>query len=640
MCGIAGILSHRGMPPTAADARRMCAAIRHRGPDDEGVFVDGPLAMGMRRLSIIDLEGGHQPIANEDGSVVVVFNGEIYNYRALRAELEGRGHRFATRSDTEVIVHLYEERGLDFPHALFGMFAIALWDRRERRLVLVRDRLGIKPLAYAAGAGRLVFGSEVKALLAAGVARDLDPQAVHDYLSFGYVPGAQSIFGEVRRLPPGHLLVARGGRVEESRWWSPPAPELEPVRKSAAEWQAELRERLETVVRDHMVADVPVGVFLSGGLDSGTLAALASRSGNGRLHTFSIGFDDPSYDELDDARRVAKRYDTEHHELVVRPDAVALLPELVRAFDEPFADSSAIPVYCVSKLARESVKVVLSGEGGDEVFAGYQTYSAWKWAERYQRLPGVVSRGLVPAIVRRLPVSHRRVSFDYRAKRFVAAALAPPAEAHFGWKVVFDEAEKAALYASPPAAMLPSVRLYRDAWAREAGRDPLARLQRIDQQIYLPDDILVKADRMSMAVSLEARVPFLDHRLVELALSLPPELRLRGGTRKVLLRRAMAADLPREVLRGGKRGFNVPIPAWLNGELRDFAHDVLGTRRLREAGFFRPAAVEALLADHESRRADRSRPLWTLLSFALWHEEFVRPVADEEAPPSRTAARG
>ena len=370
-----------------------------------------------------------------------------------------------------------------------------------------------------------------------------------------------------------------------------------------------------------MVSDVPFGAFLSGGLDSSTIVALMTRH-NPRVKTFSVGFTAAQYSELSHAALVARHFGTEHHELVVRPDAMTLLPELVRSFDEPFADSSAIPVYCVSRLARESVKVALSGEGGDEVFAGYQTYSAWRYAELYKKLPSFLSRTLIPAVVHRLPVSHRRVSFDYRAKRFVDAALQAPLEGHFGWKVVFTEEAKAKLYAHARPGLHSPIRLFRDVWATESGADPLTRLQRVDQDVYLPDDILVKADRMSMANSLEARVPFLDHRVVEFALGLPPELRLHGFTRKYLLRRAMAKDLPRETLHGKKRGFNVPIPAWLNGELRDLTRDTLGSQRLREAGELDPAVVETLLREHATHRADHSRPIWTLLSYALWREQY------------------
>jgi asparagine synthase (glutamine-hydrolysing) len=621
MCGIAGTLRLRSEPVTRDEVARMCAVLRHRGPDDEGIHVDGAVGIGMRRLSIIDLATGRQPLANEDGTVWTVFNGEIYNFPELRTELAARGHVFATASDTEVIVHLYEEHGTGFVERLRGMFALAVWDARRRRLVLARDRLGIKPLYYAQTVKGLLFGSELKALLAAGLRRDVDRQALHDYLSLGYVPGPRTIFAGARKLPPAHLLICERGTVTVRPYWSlayRPAPAW-----SDAEAAARLRDLLRDTVRRHLMSDVPLGVFLSGGVDSSTLVALMREIGGGPIRTFSIGFDEASYDELGVAREVARRFGTEHHELVVRPDAVDLVPALVRAFDEPFADSSAVPVYCVSRLAREHVTVVLSGEGGDEVFAGYDTYTAGRLAELYRRLPATLSRRLLPALVRRLPVSHRRVSFDYKAKRFVAGALRPPADAHYAWKEVFSEEAKAALYAPGAPAAAPSVRLYREAFAGCDAADALTRLQHVDQAIYLPDDILVKADRMTMANSLEGRVPFVDHPVVEFAASLPARLRLRGLTKKYVLKRALSGRLPERVLRGPKRGFNVPIPLWLAGELRDLVHDVLSDKRVREGGFFEPAAVTALVEEHERRRHDRSRQLWSLLVFTLWCEEYL-----------------
>jgi asparagine synthase (glutamine-hydrolysing) len=626
MCGIAGKLNFRSEEPAGTEElRRMCSVLRHRGPDDEGLFVEGPLAMGMRRLSIIDLSTGRQPIHNEDESVWVVYNGEIYNFPELRPTLEAKGHRFYTNTDTEVIVHLYEEHGEGFVDHLAGMFGIALWDRRERKLVLARDRLGIKPLYYHLGADRLVFGSELKAILEDGVDREVDLQAMHDYLSLNYVPGPRSIFRAIRKLPPAHLLVCRNGQTRLRRYWEPPCATGAPTStRSEGALAEELEHLLRSTVREHLLSDVPLGVFLSGGVDSGALVALASEVSGGRVKTFSIGFEDPSYDELADARSVARRYGTDHHEMVVRPDAASLLPMLVRSFDEPFADSSAVPVYCVSRLAREHVKVVLSGEGGDEVFAGYETYAAYKVAELYKRLPGVLSRRLIPGVVRRLPVSHRRVSFDYKAKRFVTGALMPPAEGHFWWKVIFSEEAKAELYANGRNGFRNPVEAWREAFDRCRSSEPLSRLQHVDLEIYLPDDILVKADRMSMANSLEARVPYLDHRVVEFAATLPASLKVRGLTKKYLLRKTMASRLPANIVKGRKRGFNVPVPEWICGELRETVHDVLSARRIREAGFFDPAVVERLIRTHESRGADLSRNVWGLLMFSLWHDEYAR----------------
>jgi asparagine synthase (glutamine-hydrolysing) len=642
VCGIAGRLNFEVDEPVSGEiVRAMCATLRHRGPDDEGVYVDGPLGIGMRRLSIIDVAGGRQPIRNEDGSIWVVYNGEIYNFQELRSFLERQGHSFYTATDSEVLVHLYEEFGEDFLTPLAGMFALALWDRRQKKLLLARDRLGIKPLYYSVTSGRLRFASEIKALLADGVDRNIDLQALHDYLSLNYIPGERSIFQSVRKLPPGHILVCADGTVRIRRYWSLDyAATDEPTDRTEESYREELRSLLKTVVRQHLIADVPLGVLLSGGLDSGSLVALASEVSSRPMRTFSIGFEDPSYDELAGARAVARRFGTEHHERVVRPDAVRLLPSLVRFFDEPFADSSALALYSVCQLARGHVTVALSGEGGDEIFAGYETYAAYRAAELYKRLPGAVTNWLVPALVRRMPVSHRRVSLDYRAKRFIDGALLPPIEGHFHWKLIFSEDAKEALYAGGKNGFESPLALYRQAYDKCEAAEPLAKLQHVDMAIYLPDDILVKADRMSMANSLELRVPFLDHRVVQFAAALPASLKLRAFTKKYILKRMMASRLPVSSVHGRKRGFNVPIPLWLHGELRDLVHDMLGADRIRRDGFFDPEVVAKMVGDHEARRRDLSRNLWGLLVFALWLDDQRQagPLATPNGPLRASAS--
>ena len=614
----------------------MCDVMAHRGPDSFGEFTHGEVAFGMRRLAIVDVAGGQQPLGNEDGSVQVVCNGEIYNAPALMKELEARGHRLRTRSDVEVIAHLYEEEGVDVAAGLDGMFAFALWDAKAHRLVLGRDRAGIKPLYVTRLGDRLAWGSEAKCLLAGGLDPQIDFQALHDYLTLGYVPGPSSIFAGVEQLPPGHVLIAEPGRASAVRaFWSLRGHAASPERRSEADWQSELMRTLRGAVESHLMSDVPLGVFLSGGLDSGTIVALMHELGVSPIRTFTIGFAEKSFSETDEAREVAKRYGTEHHELIVRPDAVALLPRLVRSFDEPFADSSAIPVYHVSELARRHVKVVLSGEGGDEVLAGYETYRARRVASLYARLPQSIGRRLVPAMVRRLPVSHAKVSFDYKAKRFVTGAYLPPAAGHLWWKTILDEDAKGALYADGVArGVEPTARLFQSLFAESDG-DELDSLQYIDAKLYLPADILVKVDRMSMLHSLEARVPFLDRSMLELTRRIPSRLRLRGMTTKYLLRRAMADRLPAAVVRGRKRGFNVPMPAWLAGGLRDFTRDTLSPQRLRRQGLFKPAAVERLVADHLGLRRDHSRAIWTLLVLSMWQDEILRDV-----PPVPQRAAG
>ena len=618
MCGICGLVSLDGGPVDAAPLAEMSALLAHRGPDSAGELVDGPVALAARRLAIVDLEGGDQPIANEAGDVVVVQNGEIYNQASLRDGLERRGHRFRSRADTEVLVHLYEDLGPEFVRELRGMFALALWDRRARRLLLARDRFGIKPLFWSAGANVLAFASELDALRhVPGVGDAISADALHAYLAFNSVPAPLTILRDASKLPPGHLLIwSPSGPPAVHRYARPrPAPVGGLRREPEADLAAELRDRLGESVRAHLMADVPVGVLLSGGVDSGALTALAAQAGGGPLHTFSIGFRERSFDELPLARRMARRYGTRHHELVVEPDIAAVLGQLARAFDEPSGDSSAVPTFLVSGLAAGEVKVVLSGEGGDELFGGYETYAADLLA---QRLRGAAT--IARPLVERLPSSSRRVSFEYRAKRFTAAAHLPPLERHHAWKEINGALERDWLLTPPWRGAADPVDVLRVRYAETAGAPTLARLQDVDLGIYLADDLLVKTDRCSMFHSLETRVPFLDPVVADFALALPTRLKVRGLSKKRLLRAAVAPLLPAEILRARKRGFSIPAAAWLRGDLQPFARDVLAPARVRSDGFFDPQAVSRLLDDHARRRADHSRRLWGLLSFGLWLE--------------------
>jgi asparagine synthase (glutamine-hydrolysing) len=614
VCGICG---------TIGDASRlegMSATLVHRGPDSHGSYVDGEVGLAARRLSIIDLETGDQPLGNEDGTVTVVQNGEIYNYEELRRELERAGHRFRTHGDTEVLAHAYEQWGDRFPERLRGMFAVALWDAPRRRLLLARDRFGIKPLYVREHDGGLEFASELRALPRG----EIDLDALEAFLAFNSVPAPLTIFRGIRKLRPGHLLVWEDGAAREERFARPgPLPERT---DEEAELVEELRGRLRDSVRAHLVADVPVGVLLSGGVDSGLLAALAAQETSGTLRTFSIGFEEAGFDELADARRVAERYGTAHEELVLRPDAALLLPALAEAFDEPFADSSALPTYLVSELASRHVKVALSGEGGDELFGGYYTYAADLLAARL----GGLAR-LARPLVERLPSSSGKASFDYRAKRFVRAAHLPPLEAHHGWKEIFSPAARAEL--TGRSHPFDPVDLLRARHGETEGAAQLARLQDVDLGLYLVDDLLVKTDRASMAWSLEARVPFLDTAVTNLALALPTRHKVRGLGKKLLLRKAAEPLLPHEIVHGRKRGFSIPAAAWLRGELEPFARDTLSSETLRRQGFFRPEAVHALLDAHVAGREDLSRQLWGLLAFTLWHERHV----EREPGPVRVA---
>ncbi|HZQ80449.1 MAG TPA: asparagine synthase (glutamine-hydrolyzing) [Gaiellaceae bacterium] len=613
MCGICGIASsERDVDPERL--ARMAATLRHRGPDSEGTHLDGGVGIAARRLAIIDLTGGDQPIANEDGTVVVVQNGEIYNYRELMHELERAGHRFRTRCDTEVLVHGYEEWGARLWERLRGMFAVAVWDARERRLVVARDRFGIKPLYYRDAGGELSFASELDALPHG----DVDLDALDAFLAFNSVPGPLSIFADIRKLLPGHMLEWRDGRVTIERFArTGPLPARHG--EDEAELIEECRARLRDSVRAHLIADVPVGVLLSGGVDSGALAALAAEESSEAVRTFSIGFEEQSFDELSGARAVSERYGTVHRELVLRPDGALLLPALAEAFDEPFADSSALPTYLVSQLAAEDVKVVLSGEGGDELFGGYYTYVADLLAERFGGLAAAAR-----PLAERLPTSTRKVSFDYKAKRFTRAAHLPPLERHHGWKEIFSADARAEL--TGRANGFDPLQTYRTRFAETEGHELVTRLQDVDFGLYLVDDLLTKTDRASMAWSLEARVPFMDTVVANFAFSLPVRHKVRGLSKKRLLRRAVEPLLPREVVHGRKRGFSIPAAAWLRGELEPFARDTLSADTLRRQGFFRHDAVERLIDAHVAGQEDLSRQLWGLLAFTLWHEVHVEGI--------------
>ncbi|HEX5014981.1 MAG TPA: asparagine synthase (glutamine-hydrolyzing) [Candidatus Limnocylindrales bacterium] len=625
MCGITGMADARlGVDRDLLE--RMNETLRHRGPDSGGVIVSGAVGLAARRLSIIDLEGGDQPVSNEDGSCWVVQNGEIYNHAELRVGLEADGHRFRSRGDTEVLVHLYERDGPTFPRRLRGMFAVAVWDEPRGRLVLARDPFGIKPLYYRVSGGRLTWASEPKALLRdPDVSREIDVDALEAYLALNAVPGHLSIYRDIRKLPAGHVLIwdrdaadaESSIRIERCALRSPVAADQ--LRdEDEATLAEELRTRLRDSVRAHLIADVPVGVMLSGGLDSAAITAFAADILDQPVRTFSIGFDERSFDELENARLVATRYGTDHHELVVRPDAAELLPILAKTFDEPFADSSALPTYLVSRLAAGHVKVALSGEGGDELFGGYYTYVADQLAPA---LSGVAR--LARPFVERLPASTDKVSFDYKAKRFVRSAGLPPLERHVGWKEIFSADARAELVADHRGA--DPLDLYRARFAGTAGATPLARLQDVDLGIYLVDDLLVKVDRASMARSLEARVPFLDPVVAELALALPDRYKVRGLSTKRLLRHALRPLLPREVVDGKKHGFSIPLAAWLRGPLLPLAREMLSPATLRSQGFFAPKPVARLIDDHAAGRVDQSRLLWNLLMFGLWFDAYGRP---------------
>jgi asparagine synthase (glutamine-hydrolysing) len=624
MCGIAGYLGRTTPEALAA----MLPLLKHRGPDGEGMHVEPDVGLGMTRLAIIDVVGGRQPMANEDESVWLVFNGEIYNFRELRSLLEARGHRFRTRSDGEVLLRAYEAFGEACVDRLRGMFAFAVWDRRRRRLVLARDRLGKKPLYYWRRNGLLLFASEIKALLGhPDVGRDVDPEVLHHYLAFGYSPGDRSIFADIASLPPAHVAIVEGDRLDTRCYWTLPrgaAARAEAI--PVAEAPGVVRRALADAVRLRLESDVPLGVFLSGGIDSSAVVASMREVTGQRITTVSVGFGaaDPSFDELPAARLVARRFETDHHEEILEPRVADLLPTIVHHFDEPFADSSAVATFVVAQAAARHVKVALSGIGGDEAFAGYPRYLGLRLSETYGRLPRPVralARAAVRAVVRE---SDGGVDWGARARRFVAAD-GPLPERYLAWTRLFGAADLARL--AGPALR---GRWQADVTARQRaafdtrdGGDVVDGAFRIDLATYLPDDLLVMADRMTMAHSLELRAPFCDHRLLETSLRLAAGVKLRGGRLKAVLKDAFADVLPAELLRRPKRGFMLPLARWLRTDLREAMEDLLASDRVRARGWLVPAAVEALKREHLEGPRSHADRLWSLMILELWMRQHL-----------------
>ncbi len=633
MCGIAGIHSlEGGLPIDRGLLEAMNRVITHRGPDGEGFYEDpGRVGLAMRRLAIIDLAGGAQPIANEDESVWVVFNGEIYNFQALRRELEGRGHRFRTRCDTEVIVHAYEEYGVDCVAHLRGMFAFAVWDAPRGRLLLARDRVGIKQLFYTVADGQLLWGSELKCLLQhPAVERRLSPAALNHFLTFLYVPAPLTIFQDLQELEAGHVLVAENGACEVRKYWDL-RYDVDETR-TPDETAEGLRAHLEDAVRVRLMSDVPLGAFLSGGIDSASVVALMAAHSSEPVRTFSIGYEDGGelYDERPAAREIAERYATQHREFVVRPDLTEVVPHLVRAFDQPFADSSAIPNWYLSELTRRHVTVALSGLGGDEVAAGYERYRGALLGNHLRRLPRWLRQGVLAPLVDRLPDSRRGGQWTGRAKRFVHGLDLEFDARYFALISTFGTALRQDL-------LSPGMReqvtldepgdLCRRSMNGVADAAPLNRALFCDLKLYLPGDLLTLSDRISMAHSLEVRVPFLDHHVLEYAATIPPALKLRGLERKHILKRAVADLLPPHILNRRKMGFSVPLPEWFRGELRPFLEDVLSRTAVQQAGVFEYPVVRRLLDDHFARRANYVNHIWGLLTFMLWHREYLGSAA-------------
>lgn len=619
MCGIAGYINtDKAQPVESRVIEQMCAVIHHRGPDEWGMWCNENVGIGMKRLQIIDLSGGHQPMGTDDGRVQIVFNGEIYNHRDLRVDLEQRGYRFRTSSDTEAILHLYEEYGEDCVQQLRGMFAFAIWDARNQRLFIARDRLGKKPLHYLHDQHKLVFGSEIKSILQhPDVTAKVNRPAIIPYLGCGYVPDPETMFKGINKLPPAHTLTWQQGKITVKRYWD---ISYQPdYTKSEQQWLEETEVRLDEAVRIRLMSDVPLGAFLSGGIDSSLVVALMARQMGSPVKTFSIGFDEAKYNELPYARMVAQKYATDHHEEIVRPDAEEVIPYLIRMFDEPFADSSAIPTYYVSRLARRHVTVALSGDGGDELFGGYDRYLDSELAGNTDRLPHLLRQGLFGLPAQLLPESFPGIN----RLRYLAA---DPDERYLmkmtkGISIIHANVFSHELIreagGSDPAAALRAI------WGQVAGLDRITRRQYLDTRTYLPGDIMTKVDRATMFVSLEARAPILDHKFVEFSATVPVEYKVRNRTAKYLLKQLAYKLLPKELIDRPKMGFAMPVAQWINREWLEMSHDlVLGSKALSR-GNFNHTYLARIMAEHRRGRRDHSYLIWTLMVLEMWYRSHI-----------------
>ncbi len=628
MCGIVGYMNLNGQPLEQSEnyLPAMCHSIHHRGPDDEGELVMGPVAMGMTRLSIIDLSTGHQPICNEDGKIWIVFNGEIYNYQDLTKLVVDKGHKLKTTTDTEIIVHLYEEYGVDCLQYLEGMFAFALWDSEKERLLIARDRMGEKPLHYGVFGGQLIFGSELKGILAHPRSKkELCMEALQKYLALEYVPAPLSIFDGIRKLMPAHYLMVQGGQLRTACYWT---PKISKEKLNEQEASEKLVELLSTSTRLRLIADVPVGVFLSGGIDSSSIAALASRVSTGKLKTFSIGFGESSFDESAHADLVAKHLGTEHHLAWFSPHvARATLEELWDYLDEPIADASIVPTFFLSKMTREMVKVALAGEGGDELFGGYPTYQAHKLAGVWRRVPKALRTNVIEPMIRSLPVSTNNLSFDFKAKKFIEGANRSPVDRHLNWMGSLPLSEQVQLVKSNVLTLTKEEDILPDVLRMGGGGnsddDIVSQIMKLDMITYLPDDLLVKSDRSSMAASLEVRLPFLAYPLVEFALSQPSSYKLHGMTTKYLLKKAVAPFLPESILKRPKKGFGIPVAKWLREDFKPLVDELLSESFVKKQGIFEWSYISKLLDEHNTGRFDRRKQLWTLFMFQWWWRKFM-----------------
>ena len=630
MCGICGIVNFNGVSVEPEDVLNKTQTLVHRGPDDQGIYCHENVGLGSRRLSIIDLETGSQPIHNEDSSAWIVCNGEIYNYRSLRVDLKAKGHRFYTGSDTEVILHLYEEYQEKCVDYLNGIFAFAIWDRRRRKLLVARDRLGVKPLFYYQDKNKLIFASEIKAIISdPALERKLNKEALSHFFSFNYLPSPLTMFKGIQSLLPGYMLICSDGDIRISKYWELVfEPKLGLKEVEVAE---QLLGHMRRAVKMQLASDVPLGAFLSGGMDSTAVVSLMRENFNQPFKTFNVSFQESSYDESSYAALAAKFFGTEHYEVLCRPkDYIKYLPEIIRHSDNLTVDISMLPLYLVSRLASQQVKVVLSGDGADELFAGYPTYRADRMAEFYCRLPSFIKQRLIPGIIEKLPVSERKMSFEFKAKRFIRGADSDSRKAHFSWRMIFSPWEKQLLF-SPDflnQELIDSAESYRTLYRDTDSWEELSRHQYADIKSWLPDSILAKVDFMSMASSLEVRVPYLDHELVEFAAAIPAGFKLKGSSGKHILKKAIKNKIPASILKRKKAGFNIPVGKWFRGSLKELLRDTLSKETIDRIGCFNRPYIEKLIQDHLDSKRDNGYKLLSLVHFCRWHDEFItRPMA-------------
>lgn len=626
MCGICGFYFTDERPVDHTILRKMTSSLQHRGPDDQGYYTDAGIALGHRRLSIIDLDTGKQPIHNEDESVYVVFNGEIYNFPEIKKDLERKGHRFYTKTDTEVLVHLYEEMGETCLERLNGMFAFAIWDKKRKTLFLARDRIGIKPLYYSYNGNNFAFASEPKALLKLPwVEGGLDPQGLSYYLSYDFIPAPYCIYKDIRKVPPGHHIIYQNGALRCERYWDLDLGdrvegEMNEEEIGVLTWREFCRG-----VKQRLISDVPLGVLLSGGIDSTSVLAALRYEGVDNIKTFSIGFGEPSFDESRYFRRAASFFETEHYEDVLAPQTlIDIIPEVASILDEPLADASIMPTYLLSRFTRNHVKVALGGDGGDELFAGYPTYQAFLLSRYYERLPRMLS-SLVESVIKKVPVSFDNMSFDFRAKKFIDGIPYLPIERHYIWMGTFSREMQEELLVPRLNGKLSgfnSFHVLYDYLNGKAFSSELGKLLYLDTKLYLQDGVLVKVDRASMSHGLEVRVPFLDHRFVEFVTGIPEALKLKGFTTKYIWKKVINNRIPEEIRKRRKKGFGIPIAQWLCGELKGLMVELLSEKRLKRQGIFHPPVVKRLVSDHLARRVDNRKKLWNLLIFQLWWDTF------------------